>query len=100
MKTEPVDIDLVSEKEKEIKKPTDFVRPDAMLASDWFEQSSGFVTDRGVMTDAIATLLGDDLVTDFNDMACASLSSQEWGGYSHCAWNSMPSAVCQMSDRL
>ncbi|PON86801.1 MYB transcription factor [Trema orientale] len=97
VKPEPVDADSIPDKEKEPKKPMDFVRPDALLASDWFEQSSGCGKERSIMTDTIVTLLGDDLATDYKHMATGSSSqSQEWGlGY--CAWNNMP-AVCQMSD--
>ena len=49
------------------------------------------------MTDAIATLLGDDLSSEYKNMAAAtSISNQAWG-LGSCAWNNMP-AVCQMSE--
>lgn len=93
MKPEPAEADLVQDKEKESESQMDFTRPDALLVSDWFEQSSGCVKDHGIMTDAIATLLGDNSAADFELIPS---TSQEFG-FSYCAWNNMP-AVCQMSD--
>ncbi|XVE68468.1 hypothetical protein DITRI_Ditri09bG0071000 [Diplodiscus trichospermus] len=72
-------------------------RPDILLASNWLEAGSGYDKDQTVMTDAIATLLGDDLSSEYKNMAAGtSISSQAWG-LGSCAWNNMP-AVCQMSE--
>lgn len=97
VKPEPVDTDSFPDQEIELKKPMDFIRPDTLLASDWFGQSAGCVKDCTTMTDAIASFLGDDLATDYKHLTtgCSSLSQELGIGY--CAWNNMP-AVCQMSD--
>ncbi|KAJ7949427.1 transcription factor GAMYB-like [Quillaja saponaria] len=72
-------------------------RPDVLLASNWLEQSPGRVKNQAFTADAIATLFGDDLATDYKHMnAEASTSSQGWGLGSY-SWNNIP-AVCQMSD--
>lgn len=97
MKPEPVDADSVPEKEKEPEKPLDTIRPDALLASDWLEQSLGCGKDHTIMSDALASFLGDGLSTDYKHIATGNSSlSQEWS-FGYCAWNNMP-AVCQMSD--
>ncbi|XP_062175052.1 transcription factor MYB33 isoform X2 [Alnus glutinosa] len=64
---------------------------------DWFEQSCGYMKDQSFMTDAIATILGDDLATDYKHMVPGTSTSSEGCGLRPCAWNNMP-AVCQMSD--
>lgn len=97
MKPEPAEADLVQDKEKESERQMDFTRPDGLLVSDSFEQSSGCVKDHGIMTDAIATLLGDNSAADFELIPSTSSPTSEEFGFSYCAWNNMPS-VCQMSD--
>lgn len=97
VKPEPAEADLVQDKEKESKRQMDFTCPDALLVSDWFEQSSGCVKDHGIMTDAIATLLGDNSAADFELIPSTSSPASQEFGFSYCAWNNMP-AVCQMSD--
>lgn len=75
----------------------DITHPDALLASDWLEDGSGYVEDQDFMLDNIAPLLSDDFSSDFEQMSTgASTSNQGWG-LGSCAWNSMP-AVCQMSE--
>ncbi|KAK9283785.1 hypothetical protein L1049_012037 [Liquidambar formosana] len=97
VKPEPVDQVWTSDGEKEISTQLDFSRPDALLGSDWFEQSTGCVKDQAIMTDAIASLLGDDFGNNYKLMGSGpSTSSQGWG-FGSCAWNNMP-AVCQMSE--
>lgn len=97
MKPEPVDQAWTPDKEKETTPQLDYTRPDALLASDWLEHSTGF-KDQG-MTDSIASILGDDLATDYRHMASGtSISNQVWG-LGSCLWNNMP-AVCQMSSDL
>lgn len=97
MKLEPVDPDLFSDKERESTKQLALTRPDVLLGSDWLEQSSGCGKEQAIVTDAIATLLGDDLATDYKHMAAGSSTSSQGWGLGSCAWNNMP-AVCQMSD--
>ncbi|CAN0862834.1 Transcription factor MYB33 [Linum grandiflorum] len=75
--------------ERERDTTVDMTRPDALFDSDWLEQGSG-VKDQVVMTDAIAALLGDDLSSEYKQMAGA-------GTLGSCAWNNMP-AVRQMSE--
>lgn len=101
VKSEPVDQVWTPDGEKEISTRLDTSRPDALLGSDWLEQSNGgCVKEQGVMTDAIAALLGHDCGSDYKHMASGSgtsaLSQQGQGwGLGSCAWNNMP-AACQM----
>ncbi|KAI4323636.1 hypothetical protein L6164_023227 [Bauhinia variegata] len=76
----------------------DISRIDTLLASDWAEQNLRNNQNQTINTDAVATLLGDDLATDYKQMSTAgtSASSQVWG-LGSCSWNNMP-AVCQMPD--
>ncbi|KAL4600386.1 hypothetical protein ACB092_11G195700 [Castanea dentata] len=98
VKSEPVDPASTLDMEKETTTRLNFSRPDVLLASDWLQQSSGYIKEQSIMSDAIATLLGDDLATDYKHLASGtSISSQGWG-LNSCPWNNMP-AVCQMSDR-
>lgn len=98
VKSEPVESDLIPDKQKESTKQLASIRPDALLGLDWLEQSSGCVKEQAIMTDAFATLLGDDTATDYKHMASGSSTSSQGWGFGSCAWNNMP-AVCQMSDR-
>ncbi|XWS65421.1 hypothetical protein CRYUN_Cryun05aG0111300 [Craigia yunnanensis] len=92
VKSEPADHVLTPEMQKEAPVRLDSNHPDTLLASNWLEQGSGYDKDQTIMTDAIATLLGDDK----NMAAVTSISNQAWG-LGSCAWNNMP-AVCQMSE--
>lgn len=85
------------EREQETTTRLNITRPDALLASDWIEQDSSYVKDQVVMTDNIASLLGDDLSSDYKQMSAEASTSNEGWGLSSCAWNNMP-AVCQMSE--
>ncbi|OMO62859.1 transcription factor GAMYB [Corchorus olitorius] len=97
VKSEPGDRVLTPEIQREAPIRLDSTRPDSLLASNWLEQASGYDKDQSIMTDAIATLLGDDLTSEYKNMAGgASIASQAWG-LGSCAWNNMP-AVCQMSE--
>lgn len=96
MKSEPVDQVWTSEREKETTPRLDLTRPDALLGADWPEQSSGYIKDQSAMSEAIATLLGDDLASDYKHVASGTSASSQGWGLNCCAWNNMP-AVCQMS---
>ncbi|XP_012459899.1 transcription factor MYB33 isoform X2 [Gossypium raimondii] len=96
-KSESSDHVLTPEVEKEAPIWSDGRCPDILLASNWLEQGSGYDKDETIMIDAIATLLSDDLSSEYTSMlAGTSVSSQAWEP-SCCAWNNMP-AVCQMSE--
>ncbi|MBA0814142.1 hypothetical protein Gohar_019989 [Gossypium harknessii] len=96
-KSESSDHVLTPEVEKEAPILSDGRCPDILLASNWLEQGSGYDKDQTIMIDAIATLLSDDLSSEYTSMlAGTSVSSQAWEP-SWCAWNNMP-AVCQMSE--
>lgn len=96
VKSEPVDQAWTPDREKE--SGNLFVsQPDALLASDWFEHGSSYVKDPIVMNDAIATLLGDDLRSEYKQMSTGTSAPSQGWGFSSCAWNNMP-AVCQMSE--
>ncbi|XWS74621.1 hypothetical protein CRYUN_Cryun01aG0014400 [Craigia yunnanensis] len=97
VKSEPADHVLSPEIRKEAPIRLDSSRPDTLLGSSWLEQGSAYDKDQTIMTDAIATLLDDDLSSEYKNMeAGTSVSSQAWG-LDSCAWNNMP-AVCQMSE--
>ncbi|KAJ8755481.1 hypothetical protein K2173_019279 [Erythroxylum novogranatense] len=96
IKSEPVEI-RTPDREKETNGQLGISDPDGLLTSEWFEQSSVHIKDQVTMTDAIVTLLGDDLSNDYKQMASgASTSNQGWG-LGSCSWNNMP-AVCQMTE--
>ncbi|KAK2991727.1 hypothetical protein RJ640_004255 [Escallonia rubra] len=98
IKSEPVDPAWTLDGEKkENSCEVDFSRPDALLGSCWLEQSVACAKNRGAMTDAIAALLGDDLGSDFKNMAAGTSTSSQGWGYGSCTWNNMP-AVRQMSE--
>ncbi|KAE8686290.1 Transcription factor GAMYB [Hibiscus syriacus] len=97
VKSEPADHILTPEIKNKSPIRLDSCCHDTLLASSWLEQGCGYDKDQTVMTNSIATLLGDDLSSEDKNMAAGtSISSQAWGRDS-CAWNSMP-AVCQMSE--
>ncbi|KAK8579766.1 hypothetical protein V6N13_142941 [Hibiscus sabdariffa] len=97
VKPEPADLVFTPEMQKEAPIRLDSSRPDTLLASNWLEQGSVYDKDQSILTDAISTLLGDDLSSEYKNMAAGtSISSQAWG-LDSCAWNNMPS-VCQMSE--
>ncbi|OWM78507.1 transcription factor GAMYB-like [Punica granatum] len=86
------------EREQEIPIQWDYSRPDALLASsDWFGLQSGPFKEQAPISDSIATLLGDDLTSDYKQTAEAYGSSDQGWGFGSYAWNNMP-AVCQMSE--
>ncbi|KAE8714783.1 Transcription factor MYB57 [Hibiscus syriacus] len=96
VKSEPADHVLTPEIKKEA--PIGLVNccPDTLLASSWLEQGCDFDKDQTIMTDSIATLLGDGFSEYTNMAAGTSISSHAWG-LDSCTWNNMP-AVCQMSE--
>ncbi|KAF1885242.1 hypothetical protein Lal_00029131 [Lupinus albus] len=66
--------------------------PDILLDEDWLQQDSDNSKNQTIRTDAMSTLFGDDLATDYKHMTdVASKSSQVWG-FSSCARNH--SAFC------
>ncbi|XP_010922970.1 transcription factor GAMYB isoform X2 [Elaeis guineensis] len=75
----------------------DFLRPDALLGgSDWLENSQT-AKEYSTLNDAIATLLGEDLCSEFKDVPAGASSTLSQGlGLDSCPWNNMPRA-CQMS---
>lgn len=96
VKSEPVDQAWTPDREKESSNLY-VSQPDALLASDWFEHGSSYVKDPIVMNDAIATLLGDDLRSEYKQISTGTSAPSQGWGFSSCAWNNMP-AVCQMSE--
>lgn len=96
MKLEPVDHTWTADREKESYTQLDITRPDALLDSDWLEHDSGYGKDQVIMTEAIATLLGDDLSSEYKQMAAGASTDHGWG-LGSCSWNNVP-AVCQMSE--
>ncbi|KAL4281511.1 hypothetical protein GQ457_03G028470 [Hibiscus cannabinus] len=97
VKPEPADLVFTPEMQKEAPIRLDSSRPDTLLVSNWLEQGSVYDKDQSILTDAISSLLGDDLSSGYKNMAAGtSVSSQAWG-LDSCAWNNMPS-VCQMSE--
>lgn len=98
VKPEPADHAWTPEKQKESSPLLDYIRPDALLGSDWLEPSTG-IKDQSIMNmnDAIVSLLGEDLVTEYKHMASGTSTSNQGWGLGSCPWNNMP-AVCQMTD--
>ncbi|XP_059649305.1 transcription factor GAMYB-like [Cornus florida] len=97
VKSEPVDKAwTLDEESKKNLTQLDLSRPDALLGSCWLEQRFVCAKDQGIMTDAIAAILGDDLANNHKHLAAASASNQAWR-FGSCTWNNMP-AVCQMSE--
>lgn len=98
VKEEPFNQLRSPEREQEIPTQYDYTRPDALLASSgWFGLQSGPFKGQAPMSDSIATLLGDDLTSDYKQTAEAYVSidqGQQIGSYS---WNNMP-AVCQIPE--
>ncbi|MBA0878611.1 hypothetical protein Goshw_026322 [Gossypium schwendimanii] len=96
-KSESSDHVLTPEVEKEAPIWSDGRCPDILLASNWLEQGSGYDKDQTIMIDAIATLLSDDLSSEYTSMLAGTSVSSQALEPSWCAWNNMP-AVCQMSE--
>ncbi|KAL4369255.1 hypothetical protein GQ457_05G033050 [Hibiscus cannabinus] len=67
VKSEPADHVLTPEIQDEAPIRLDSCRPDTLLASSWLEQGSGYDKDQTIMTDSIATLLGDDLSSEYKN---------------------------------
>ncbi|KAK1578204.1 hypothetical protein Q3G72_028437 [Acer saccharum] len=97
VKSEPIDPACTPDREKGTTSLFDDNQPDALLASDWLEYGSSYVKDPTIMTDAIASLLGDDLGNEYKHMATGTSTSSQGWGFGSCAWNNMP-AVCQISE--
>lgn len=97
MKSEPVDPACTPDRGKGTTTSFDVNQCDALLASDWLDHGSSFVKDPVVMTDAIASLLGDDLGNEYKQMTTGTSASSQGWGFGSCAWNNMP-AVCQISE--
>ncbi|KAG1338292.1 transcription factor GAMYB [Cocos nucifera] len=83
--------------ERDISACPDFLRPDALLGgSDWLENSET-AKEHSTLNDAIATLLGEDLCSEFKEVPAGTSSALSQGlGLDSCPWNNMPRA-CQMS---
>ncbi|CAK7336404.1 unnamed protein product [Dovyalis caffra] len=96
VKSESIDQTWTADREKESSTRLDIIHPDALLDSDWLEHDSTYGKDQVIMTDAIATLLGDDLGSEYKQMATGASISHGWG-LGSCTWNNIP-AVCQISE--
>lgn len=59
-------------------------RPDFLLASDWLEQDYGHGKNHTITTDAISTLFGDDLATDYKHMTAGTSKSSQVRGLGSC----------------
>ncbi|XP_008792432.2 transcription factor GAMYB-like isoform X2 [Phoenix dactylifera] len=83
--------------ERDISPCSDFLRPDALLGgSDWLENSQT-AKEHSTLNDAIATLLGEDLCSEYKEVPAGTSSTLSQGlGLDSCPWNNMPRA-CQMS---
>ncbi|KAG8363746.1 hypothetical protein BUALT_Bualt19G0054300 [Buddleja alternifolia] len=79
---------------KEILNQSARSRPDAILGSCWVKQSAYFSNQQGSVTNAIASLLGNDLRTELENTSASGSSTRALGS---CTWNNMP-AVYQMSE--
>ncbi|XVF41043.1 hypothetical protein PTKIN_Ptkin01aG0248400 [Pterospermum kingtungense] len=97
VKSEPPDHASTVEIQKEAPLRLDGNHTDGLLASNWLEQGSGYDKDQTIMSDAIESLLGDDLSGEYKNMGAATSTSSQGWGLGSCAWNNMP-AVCQMSE--
>lgn len=97
VKSEPLDHTWTPDREKEARSGIEFTRPDALLASDWQDRSSGIVKDTTDVADALTLLLGDDLAADYKHLPTGISTTHSGWGLDSCSWNNMP-AVCQMSD--
>lgn len=95
VKPEPFNLQS-PESKHEIPAHCDLMRPDALLASDWFGLGSGSLKDQSTVSDSMVSLLGDDLCNDYKQSIGTCTSDQEWR-LNSCAWNNMPSA-CQMPE--
>ncbi|KAE8728872.1 Myb domain protein 65, putative isoform 3 [Hibiscus syriacus] len=63
----------------------DSCHSDTLLASSWLEQGSGYDKGQMIMTDSIAILPGDDLISEYKNIAAGtSTSSQAWGAWFLC----------------
>ncbi|XP_039060166.1 transcription factor MYB33-like isoform X2 [Hibiscus syriacus] len=97
VKSEPADHVLTPEIKNKSPIRLESCCPDTLLVSSGLEQDCAYDKDQTIMTDSIATLLGDDLSSEYKNMAAGTyISSQAWG-LDSCTWNNMP-AVCQMSE--
>ncbi|GKU91430.1 hypothetical protein SLEP1_g5308 [Rubroshorea leprosula] len=95
VKSEPIEHVWTSEVQKETPQ-LEYPCSDTLFGSSWLDHGSGFDKDHAIMTDAIATLLGEDLGSEYKTITPGTSSSQECG-LGSCAWNNMP-GVCQMSE--
>nr|QIG55692.1 MYB transcription factor [Paeonia suffruticosa]QVG60746.1 GAMYB [Paeonia suffruticosa] len=94
VKSEPVEPIWTPERQKETSIRSNYTRPDALLdSSDWLDQSAGCVKEQTMMSDAIATLLGDDYGNNYKP----TTSNQGVWGFGSCGWKNLPT-VYQMSE--
>ncbi|KAG6533255.1 hypothetical protein ZIOFF_007121 [Zingiber officinale] len=73
----------------------DFSRPGSLLGSVWLEYDSCRVREYSVLNDSFATLLGQDLCSNFKPVPVGTPSLTQGVGLDAYLWNKMPHA-CQM----
>lgn len=91
------DVSTSNTVEGDIKLKPDFLRPDALLGSDWLLESSQMAKDRTDMNNALATLLGDGCCGEHKPLPTENSSFSGGLGLDSYPWNNMP-RVCQMSE--
>lgn len=91
-----VDVETSNTAESNTKLKPEFLRPDALLGSDWLLESSQVAKDRINMNNAIAALLDDDRCCERKSMPAETTTFAGGLGLDSYPWNNMP-RVCQMS---
>ncbi|CAN6443250.1 unnamed protein product [Victoria cruziana] len=75
-----------------------FTKPDELLMSDWFEQSSECVKEQSNVANTFATFLGEEFYNDYKQLETESSALNQSCALGSLPWNNMP-AVCQMSEQ-
>ncbi|GMP91603.1 hypothetical protein CsSME_00042229 [Camellia sinensis var. sinensis] len=78
-----------------------FLRPDFLLASNWFGHSTERGREHSVLNDTRGTLLGEDFNGDCKQISTMSVSdsSCQKRGRGSCSWDDM-STACELSENL
>ncbi|KAF5930230.1 hypothetical protein HYC85_031103 [Camellia sinensis] len=78
-----------------------FLRPDFLLASNWFGHSTERGREHSVLNDTRGTLLGEDFNGDCKQISTMSVSdsSCQKRGCGSCSWDDM-STACELSENL
>lgn len=95
--TSPSVMDISTSKmvESDSKLIPDILRPDALLGSAWFLESSRAINNSTNMNNATAMPLGDDCCSERRPMPAETEPLAGGLGLDSYPWNNMPS-VCQM----